>query len=181
LSQPARYTEYSIPIGDDRYLAPELLCLNHENNGEILKKADIYALGLVFLQLALGSLFSPGYYSVETIDQRKQFKQRSLLLDQLEQSRLLTRLKSIIKRCLDPNPELRPDALWLFDSVKAVASKMLKENQGSEFANCKLQFKTFSSYGMPTKIKDVVQEALKKSIKQPFFKTIRNPTKINLN
>lgn len=52
-------SDFPIIDGDKNYLSPELKTYNNPENPESLKKADIYAAGLIFMQLALGRSISP--------------------------------------------------------------------------------------------------------------------------
>jgi serine/threonine protein kinase len=49
-------SDFPLIDGDGRYLAPELKSFAPVDNSESLKKADIYAAGLIFMQLALSKL-----------------------------------------------------------------------------------------------------------------------------
>ena len=48
-------SKYELLDGDSRYMAPEQKTFVKEKNLDNLKKADIYAAGLIFMQLALGN------------------------------------------------------------------------------------------------------------------------------
>lgn len=54
ISQEIKESDFNMQIGDNLYLSPELLAYIDLSNNEELKKADIYALGLVLAQMALG-------------------------------------------------------------------------------------------------------------------------------
>lgn len=53
ISQEIKHSDFDVRVGDNLYLSPELSLFNLPLD-EQLKKADIYALGLVLAQLLLG-------------------------------------------------------------------------------------------------------------------------------
>lgn len=95
--------------GDSRYSAPELLNLDPDTS--LLHKADIFAFGMVLLQLLTGK--EPPSQGELTIV----FRNPKSISELLAASGSSQVLQGIVKACLHENPAARPEALELQSTV----------------------------------------------------------------
>lgn len=105
----ARSRNFSIMEGDCRYSAPELLNLDPETT--YLHKADIYAFGMLLLQLLSGQ--EPPTQG----ESAKIFRQEDTVANLLNKSCASTVLKGMVIGCLDLKPDKRPEAKDLLPIV----------------------------------------------------------------
>ena len=171
ISQEIKSSDFDLRLGDNLYLSPELHSIFGLNIDEQLKKADVYALGLIFAQLILGSSTSPGLHVLEKPDEKASFKNREDLVNRLRNANFSSRLKNIVLDCLKPDPKMRPDSLSLLASINAYAFKKSAPILLYPI-NCRTQSRTMSSSGLPVQIKVAMQEATKKNKKPSNIKKL---------
>lgn len=152
-------------------MSPELLLDFRLTIDEQLKKADIFALGLVFAQLVLGTSRSPGLYPLATSIEKQHFKNRQNIRDLLQKSKFPSGLRSIVLHCLEPDPLQRPDALGLLAAINAYAAKASRAILPMPF-DCRIQSRTLSSAGLPVPIRLEAGEASPKEVRPAKFKKL---------
>lgn len=137
---------FTLIDGDKRYLAPELKSFYVDYSSDRLKKADIYAAGLIFMQLVLGSLWvNLGLLTLDTKCEISEFDNHSILLDRLKTSQISENIKSIVGACLIQDHSKRPDARTLLSAVKSSVSKHDHNIGMNHLSLCRIQTRTLSS------------------------------------
>mmetsp|Transcript_9958 Transcript_9958/g.20206 ORF Transcript_9958/g.20206 Transcript_9958/m.20206 type:complete len:609 (-) Transcript_9958:680-2506(-) len=124
LSCKANGTDGSGNHGDGRYLCPVLLRSNSLDGGELsdvgselLKAADIFALGVTMVEIALGTEMKPGGPALTDI--REGIFSTGPLYGELS-SRCGRQIASIISSCIDLDPSKRPSSSEIFGTVSSL-------------------------------------------------------------
>ena len=109
--------EYSVKsslnnaFGDLLWRAPEIV------NGRYSKKSDIYSLGMVFWEIGTGKKPFEGF---------KQLDNRSTIIPKIEFTENFHLVfKELVEKCLDKDPEQRPDIITILNKVEEIVLPLL--------------------------------------------------------